>query len=575
MDVSRLLGVLTGEAAPKEGKLLELKPGQVVRGIVLQLLAENEAMLSVNGTPVRAKLEVPIAPGKVSFFQVQPDTGKGQMVLKTLASSTVELPDESVSELLKQHQVKDTPANRGTIRVLHGEGIPLTRSLITSVAQAVAEAAPEVQTEPLFRAAAVAVQRGVPVSADTLRALHTALHGPTPAELLRALERNAREALAAPTMGAPVRQAAERLLGLLQRADALLRVALQPAAAESANEAAPEAHAVRLTASAAAPAPPVAQPPQQAQQQTAAPLISPQRQPAVAQTSAQQQPAASTAPAPSQAAVSAAPADEKPPLLSFMKLLGIDMEREWLRLANKQQPTEMNTREQLSNLEVNKQDVTQAVRQAVGVRQEGERALMQQLSQWIPPAPNEETPGSRTNSSMETLKSVLIQITASDEAPPALKETAQTALQSITGQQLLLTQDRAAPFAHVMMFVPLPGKSGEDNGNAAVHIHTRRGSKGELDADNCRLWFQLSLASLGETWIDVNVVEKHVGLRVMSDHPAAEALLMRNKPVIESALQSLGYQLSNFRHSPKPQETKEIGQSAYVPKTYKGVDYRI
>ncbi|MBW7462294.1 hypothetical protein K0U00_50405, partial [Paenibacillus sepulcri] len=108
--------------------------------------------------------------------------------------------------------------------------------------------------------------------------------------------------------------------------------------------------------------------------------------------------------------------------------------------------------------------------------------------------------------------------------PQALKDTAQQLVQHITGQQLLLTPERTASlFSHVTLFIPMQGQDGSQT--ASVHIQTRRGRKGELDAENCRLLFDLRMNTLGETVVDVQVVNKIVSLNLWNDHPAIAELL--------------------------------------------------
>ncbi|MEK3983503.1 DNA ligase [Paenibacillus sp. FSL K6-3166] len=180
----------------------------------------------------------------------------------------------------------------------------------------------------------------------------------------------------------------------------------------------------------------------------------------------------------------------------------------------------------------------------------------------------------------DTLKGVLLQIMSSSEVPPAVKEAASGLVQQLTGQQLLLNTDRTAPFAQVTLFLPLQGPDGQET--ASVHIQSRRGRKGELDAANCRLWFDLDMKQLGQTLVDVQVVDRIVSLKLHNDHPWVLELLEQRRDDIKTAVESIGYQLSGLRTEPLP-ELKLSTELAnphsklvdYVPDVYKGVDYRI
>lgn len=177
-----------------------------------------------------------------------------------------------------------------------------------------------------------------------------------------------------------------------------------------------------------------------------------------------------------------------------------------------------------------------------------------------------------------TLKGVLLQVMGSSEVPPAVKEAAGQLVQQLTGQQLLLNTDRTAPFAQVTLFLPLNGPDGRET--ASVHIQSRRGRKGELDAANCRLWFDLDMKQLGQTLVDVQVVDRMVNLKLHNNEPWVLELLEQRREEIKGAVESIGYQLSGLRTEPLPELSAAAGTvpaklADYVPDSYQGVDFRI
>ncbi|MNB95625.1 hypothetical protein D3C75_428090 [compost metagenome] len=149
----------------------------------------------------------------------------------------------------------------------------------------------------------------------------------------------------------------------------------------------------------------------------------------------------------------------------------------------------------------------------------------------------------------------------------------------LTGQQLLLNTDRTAPFAQVTLFLPLRGPDGEET--ASVHIQSRRGRKGELDAANCRLWFDLDMKQLGQTLVDVQVVDRIVSLKLHNNDPWVLELLEGRREDVAAAVESIGYQLLSLRTEPLPELKAASGLSAsaklsdFTPDSYKGVDFRI
>jgi hypothetical protein len=181
----------------------------------------------------------------------------------------------------------------------------------------------------------------------------------------------------------------------------------------------------------------------------------------------------------------------------------------------------------------------------------------------------------------ESLKSTLLAIASSSDAPQALREAAQQLVQHVTGQQLLLTPERnGAVFSHLTMFVPLHGPDG--NQTASVHIQTRRGRQGQLDAANCRLLFDLSMKTLGPTLVDVNVMDKIVSLTLWNDHPAISALVDSSRSEITASLNQAGYQLLSLRTTPTRTDSGEGEEekrsmpdpAQFVNTRYKGVDLR-
>ncbi|MGM1019979.1 MAG: DNA ligase [Bacillota bacterium] len=188
--------------------------------------------------------------------------------------------------------------------------------------------------------------------------------------------------------------------------------------------------------------------------------------------------------------------------------------------------------------------------------------------------------GGAVSADADTVKGALLQLMSSDDLPPALKEAAQQVVQHLTGQQLLLNTDRTAPFAQVHMFIPFVGPDGRET--ATIQIQSRRGKRGELDASNCRLWFDLDMKALGPTLVDVQVVDRIVSLKLHNDQDWAASLLTSGRESIHTALELLGYQLLSLRTEPMPvrtgQESKGLVSSevqSYVPQPYKGVDLKI
>jgi hypothetical protein len=213
--------------------------------------------------------------------------------------------------------------------------------------------------------------------------------------------------------------------------------------------------------------------------------------------------------------------------------------------------------------------------------------------------------GTADNVREETLKSALLALAAREDAPPALREAAQSLAQHITGQQLLMAGERTphTPFHQMTLFIPLRDENGDTT--ATVHVQTRKGRRGEWDADNVRLWFDLRMRHLGPTVVDVQVVDRIVSLKLLNDNPWFRELAEESRDMLTAALQEAGYQLSSLRALPFPAPNAEdaspfaggtrlnegadgaasspsagsatgtASASSFASKPYKGVDLRI
>ncbi|WP_348622133.1 DNA ligase [Paenibacillus polymyxa] len=706
MNIGSVFRGLLGDVKAGEAKKLDMQPGQVVRGVVLKVSEDgSEAVLQIQGSQVRAKLETPLQPGQTTTFQVQPASPSGMTVLKPL-NDVANTPQQTVAltDVLESVGLPDTAQNRELIQAMQKNGVPLTSENAASLREAMAKQSGNVQLGTFVQAAAVAFQRGLPLTAESINGLRQAMFGPPLNDLLSSLEQELEAVLkqqgqgistdrsvgestaiksadrmpASPTGAssgvvvdgqegqAPIlskdastaaKQAeagqttggkellkgtqAANLAAAVSEASALATDSdtvtgatsaakgTAPGEAETVNgrgatvasEAsvnAPESGADALNgprtrveqsqsqqATAAstqlkdadgAPATATAEPagaktaltaatadrptaqqagsslPQQSTAgNTAAPEVPLQRLrtllqelraavPPALSTAAPEQPAAEVAQpmaGASRAADAAAPQPaasspqltptEDPWVGRVLKLLGAEHEQQVHR-------------------------ATTQVAQGAAARMEPPEGMPQTLPGLAAAS------GDTVSADADTVKGALLQLMSSDDLPPALKETAQQVVQHLTGQQLLLNTDRTAPFAQVHMFIPFVGPDGRET--ATIQIQSRRGKRGELDASNCRLWFDLDMKGLGATLVDVQVVDRIVSVKLHNDHEWAASLLTSGRESIHTALESLGYQLLSLRTEPMPIRTEQNSLASsevqsYVPQPYKGVDLKI
>lgn len=600
MNISGLARAALGNIQSSEAKTVELRPGQVVRGIVIELLDNQEAVLSLNGVQIRAKLETPLTPGESTLLQVQQGMADGTIVMKPIAGPVVnDWSDSMFGEWLKQLGLKDTKENRMLLLGMKQAGLPITQENASRFTELLNGKARSIPLQEWSRAASIAVNKQLPLSAETVKSLHQVLFGPSILNLLEKLETGLSEWLGRSPLTLPANQTpASRggnfpaqgqmegppLLGStrniaviaqhqaeekqphvitpaavhggrqLDKAPAFLQQVRQAIAELQSlltSKASPEVAGEALPAGGPAPREGAAPP---------APAA-PNHAGAAGESQTRMNPRLTQA-----AGASSAPAEDTRPESSPRPLPSAASQA-----AAEPMPARMEAGEGIKRLF-----------QALGIQHEHHlgKMLMGARGEALPLPPGAEP---QVPPAVETLKGLLLQAAVADDLPPAVKEAAQQAIHHITGQQLLLTADRQSPFTHLTLFVPFQNPDGSRSG--AVHIQTRKGAKGELDMDNCRLLFDLKLHTLGDTLVDVQIVNRIVSLQIRNDFPELAALLDKDKGEIAESLNKLGYQFISLKCDPFPTITAPSRTSSktaidrttewYENGIHKGVDYRV
>ncbi|MHC2179699.1 hypothetical protein ACVLD2_000050 [Paenibacillus sp. PvR052] len=675
MNISGMIRGLIGETQMSEPRALELKPGQVVKGKVVQLLSDQEAMVQINGVKVRAQLETPLRQGEVTMLQVQPESSGGQVTLKPMQSSSVQIADVSLGDVLKGVGLQDTPANRQLVQLLHQAGVALTKENVSSFVQLQSGMPSQMPPEDWVPTAVIAFQKGLPLTPESVASLRQAMQGPPFHKALENISLLVRQELDGETEYSPqtrallegvrqlvqqVRDTAGQLLGKAADGSTAGPVAQQASSAQGAGGSGAVAGAQQASVTQGASSSGAGA---VAQQASSAQGAGSGGAGAVAQQASSAQGAGSGgAGAVAQQASSAQGADSGGAGAVAQQASSAQGAGSGGAGAVAQQASVTQGAGGSGAGAVAQQaSVTQgaggsgagAVAQQASVTQgaggNGAGAGTQQASSAQgagssgalagaqPPADSvpvqsssdqqeggqllgrlmkalgmdhehqaikqlERTVqeqqlnvGSLSTGSQgeaakaaDSLKSVLMQLSQANDAPQSLKDVAQQAVQQITGQQLLLSQDRSAMFSHVTLFVPLIHANGEQT--AAIHIQSRRGKNGSLDESNCRLVFDLRMKALGDTMVDVQVVNRIVSLHVHNDLTFTRELLEANKDDITQGLNSIGYQFISMKCSPYPSKTTEALesseapgsptregnlQSVYTQQRYKGVDIRV
>ncbi len=205
MNIGSVFRGLLGDVKAGEAKKLDMQPGQVVRGVVLKVSEDgDEAVLQIQGSQVRAKLETPLQPGQTATFQVQPASSSGMTVLKPL-NDAANMPQQTVAltDVLESVGLPDTAQNRELIQAMQKNGVPLTSENAASLQEALSKQSGNVQLGTFVQAAAVAFQRGLPLTAESINGLRQTMFGPPLNDLLSSLEQELEAVLKQQGQGTP------------------------------------------------------------------------------------------------------------------------------------------------------------------------------------------------------------------------------------------------------------------------------------------------------------------------------------------------------------------------------------
>ncbi|MNB64196.1 hypothetical protein D3C75_106330 [compost metagenome] len=717
MNIGSLIRGLLGDTKPGEAKALDLKEGQVVRGVVLSVSdSGKEAVVQIQGTPVRAELEAPVQAGQAMTLQVAPPNEEGLPVLKPYLSGNSVAAGLTMGEALETLGLTDVKGGKEIVQAMQSGGLPLTKESAAQL-KTILDAKPSaVPVQEWLESAVISLKRGLPVTPESVKGIQQAVFGPPLHELLSNLEEQVMQLIGQledEAVAAKPQTAQNQTLLNGQAAagaeTASLKEAKQGTASGTGNPAGQAAQdgttdaatdnaavgnkantgegAGRAEGKAASPNTPnpgLAEPDillaesgsntaasrltdTAGKQQPAHGAAVAGMQPADTETSAGGSVAAPTGgqagdpvqegsgqdAARNNAAVRAAGAGGNPAEAASLSAAAADPPPEGpaARAAAAENPRLRDgASPQADAAPGQARPAGEEAARAVPARPEALLAKLQgvlaelrdtlpQLADGTPPQSAAGTAAARSENAAgqnaaaagqpqqdqaaqggawvakvlkllgaeheqlavragaqhagaadadaqggaaraaETVKGLLLQAMDSSVLPPALKDTAGQLVQNLTGQQLLLNTDRTAPFAQVTLFLPLKGPDGTET--ASVHIQSRRGRKGELDASNCRLWFDLDMKAIGRTLVDVQVVDRIVSLKLHNDESWARDLFETTRDQIQTAVEGIGYQLSSLKAEPLPVKNgdslvKAHGTpSDYIPDSYRGVDYRV
>ncbi|MGK5512173.1 hypothetical protein [Brevibacillus formosus] len=622
---SQLIQSFVQKAPISAPKPVELTPGQVFKGTVIKHYPDNMALVQVGGMQVQAKMEASLEPGQKAWLQVQPSTGVVTLkVLESVGEGAGK--DASLEGLMRSLGIVDTKENKAIVQALLGANLPVNKETIQAFSAVAQRLGVDNATIEAFM---TAMKRNLPLSPDTIAGLKAFLSDKPMGQIIQNLLQQATlflegEGQPSQTAGQVPQSQSQQVPGQTNAATGDVKQLVSQLKEKltglpfliAGSDGTDEGLAVKQM-------PQGNQPNQGASQNTTG---GSQTQPLPAQTG-QPSSQVQTSPQPSTQAFRNIPSPSQPvsaETVPAQNTAGKQVDSQQIAMTGKSNQLLPNQTSGPSidskiarneplptpqSLQMNQYPVQnkQMAEQRAVVNDAGQKVIPQMVSQ-ASGAANGATSAnpiaelfrhlgvtherelmgqafpqgavdSHSLKQMDTVKSLLLQISQApaQALPTALREAADQLLQQVTGQQLMMVQPSNQALSQIVMQIPI--RQGEGDETAFVQIESKKKGSGQLDPENCRLFFHLELQSMGTTMIDVSIVNRIVNLQIFNDTPWVEALIQGSKDRFADQLQDVGYHLSAMRVQPVPAErgksTSPIQTKGLILADYKGVDLRV
>ncbi|UOF91711.1 hypothetical protein LSG31_05540 [Fodinisporobacter ferrooxydans] len=504
---------------------IELRPGQILQGTVLKLLSDKMATVQLGSLLVTARLEAALEPGQNIWLQVQPEQNPITLRIIPKPSNAKTAQNQAaggtLSDLAKAVSIPLTKNQLAFLGSLFEYQIPVSTELM--------KALPEITqkfgaSEDLIEVLQIITKKGLPLTENTIRGIRAFQKNENVSAQMDHLLQNMQQFSSAPdgqdSIGKQLRSYVNQLVAQLQSIKETLH-GITNQWDNQRNRSGAEQEFENLASE------------------------------------------TPTAEVPANATV-------RP-----TSLTGNDWPKQTAKAANAAFPIQFDprgtqntskaaSRESLPNQQLNDPQPILRLLQQFGM--EHERQILQ--ASMTNPSSLAQHTGS--------VKAAILQLLQSPEAghlPHALKQDMQQLVDHITGQQLMASDNTPTAFVQYTVQFPMPGLQRE---NAWIHIESKKKGEKGIDKDNCRLFFYLTMEHMGETILDVSIINTILTVTLYNNQTWIPGVVQHFEKQLRQTLADHGYVLSNIKIAPLPASTTSFSQSPPDSITnYKGVDIRI
>lgn len=185
------------------------------------------------------------------------------------------------------------------------------------------------------------------------------------------------------------------------------------------------------------------------------------------------------------------------------------------------------------------------------------------------------------------MKAILMQLMRAESEQGRIHQSAEQALNNLTGQQLLSRNDPANNLQS--LFFNIPFLLEDKLENLQVVVNSR--NEGEkLDWENCSIYFLIETKKLGEVGILLSATERNLSITIKNDRPGFKEKMEPLVDQCKESLKGIGYNVSGIHFTKldakQEQQTEQVSSTLFQPivnpskipttkVTAKGFDFKI
>ncbi|WP_218775549.1 hypothetical protein [Oceanobacillus senegalensis] len=108
-----------------------------------------------------------------------------------------------------------------------------------------------------------------------------------------------------------------------------------------------------------------------------------------------------------------------------------------------------------------------------------------------------------------------------------------------------------------------------------LNFESQKTEEGKINPNYCRIYFNLKLAYLQETIIDMHIQQRSITMTIYNDTLELNLLTKTLQGKLNTALQELNFHLTSVNFQPLQEKSKEVIKKKEQLTSYEGVDLRI